>query len=224
MNVHRRRSLLWHSVQAAFGPPFLLLVDASNSDIETDAVTDPLTTRYLLDEFAPTWTVRSRHAVEVSAPVERTFAAVEHADFSSSRVIGVLMGLRGFGRPNRPVGNSLVERMIENGFTLLAQNPGLEVVFGIAGQFWKPSGGRVKLSAEEFRGFSREGFARAAFHFRVEAAHAGRSRLLTETRVMTFGPSATRRFGIYWALVGPFSGWIRHEMLKCIKRDAERST
>lgn len=48
------------------------------------------------------------------------------------------------------------------------------------------------------------------------------TQLTTETRIQTFGRSATLKFRAYWLLIGPFSGLIRKAMLSEVKRIAER--
>jgi hypothetical protein len=45
--------------------------------------------------------------------------------------------------------------------------------------------------------------------------------LSTETRIEYFGESSRRRFGLYWALVGPFSSALRRSLLRGIRRRAE---
>jgi hypothetical protein len=39
--------------------------------------------------------------------------------------------------------------------------------------------------------------------------------------VLALGNSARRKFRAYWLVVGPFSGLIRKEMLREVKRQAE---
>ena len=57
--------------------------------------------------------------------------------------------------------------------------------------------------------------------FTVERESDAVPRLATETRVVAHGISARRKFRAYWLLVGPFSGLIRKEMLRLVKRNAE---
>jgi hypothetical protein len=93
---------------------------------------------------------------------------------------------------------------------------------GIAGRFWKPDGGIVRdLTPNEFADFHREGFAKAVWSFSLIPAE-GSTRLGTETRVQTYGRSATFQFLVYWLLVSPFSGLIRKAMLREVKRIAEQ--
>lgn len=113
--------------------------------------------------------------------------------------------------------------MESGGFVLLAHVPRSEIVFGLAGQFWKPSGGRAKVTAEEFPTFQRKGYGKATMHFALVSLAEG-TELRTETRVTTYGRSATVFFRAYWTVIEFFSGWIRREMLASIKREAEASS
>ncbi len=63
-------------------------------------------------------------------------------------------------------------------------------------------------------------FAKAAWNFFIEELGDGRVRLTTETRVRCTSGGAL--FRLYWFFVGPFSGWVRREMLRLIKEDAEK--
>jgi hypothetical protein len=136
----------------------------------------------------------------------------------------LLLALRGYGLRARrgKAGGTVADRLQRFGFTKLAEVPGQELVFGLAGRFWRFDGGLERLAGpEEFRAFAKEGCVKAAWNLRVVDAAAGSSRLTTETRVLCFGPSARRKFRLYWALVGPFSGALRRALLSGIKRRAE---
>ena len=99
-----------------------------------------------------------------------------------------------------------------------------ELVMGLAGRFWTPSGGRVRLNdKQEFKAFERAGYAKAAVNFRILPLDAGRCLLTTETRVVTYGRSATLKFGLYWWLAVRWgSGWIRMLWLRAIRARVER--
>jgi len=53
------------------------------------------------------------------------------------------------------------------------------------------------------------------------AAEGPATRLTTETRIKCLDEDSRSRFGWYWAFIRPFSGLIRMEMLRAIKRKAE---
>ena len=178
-----------------------------------------------IDEWMPKYNVSTYYSILVRASVEKTSAALASARFSDLPIVRRLMRLRGYRmdrnkatgpescKPNRPYG----------AFLELSTVPQQEVVLGIAGRFWRADGGIVRdLRPNEFVDFHREGFAKAVWIFSLAPADGG-TRLGTETRVQTFGSSATLKFRMYWLLVGPFSGVIRKAMLREVRRIAERS-
>jgi hypothetical protein len=175
-----------------------------------------------IDEWLPQYQVSASYSVLVHASDEKTYAAVKHANFSDLAIVRNLMRLRGYriGRAKIPESNVPQER--HGAFLELAAIPPREVVLGITGRFWRPDGGIVRgLSPIEFADFNREGYAKAVWNFSLFATDDG-TQLGTETRVQTFGRSATLKFRAYWLFVGPFSGLIRKAMLREAKRIAEQ--
>ena len=185
----------------------------------------------LLDEVLPAYDFVERHGVHVAASPERTWAALLDADIGRSAVIRVLMGMRslpalftarGRMRLRGRAGRAFTIRSLgESDFTRLAEREGEEIVLGIIGAFWKPTGNVCATTPERFRAPGEPGTAKGAWSFRVEPEGAG-SCLTTETRVLCADPESRRSFGWYWTVVQPFSGWIRLEMLSIAKRAAER--
>ncbi|HZW94851.1 MAG TPA: hypothetical protein VFF64_18020 [Candidatus Eremiobacteraceae bacterium] len=186
-----------------------------------------------IDEWMPKYNVSACYSILVRASVEKTSAALESARFSDLPIVRRLMRLRGYRMDgnidrNRATGSELsnssnLNRRPYGAFLELSTVPQQEVVLGIAGRFWRPDGGIVRdLRPNEFVDFHREGFAKAVWTFSLAPADGG-TQLGTETRVRTFGRSATLKFRAYWLLVGPFSGLIRKAMLREVKRIAERS-
>ena len=109
------------------------------------------------------------------------------------------------------------------GFTVLVEEPGRELVLGVAGRFWALDERANLISlpdARAFVGFSRPGHAKAAMSLRFEPLAHGWTRLGTETRVTCVDAAAYRRFALYWTLVGPFSSWLRRDLLSGIARRA----
>ncbi len=98
-----------------------------------------------------------------------------------------------------------------------------ELVFGLAGRFWRPDGDlRPIPDREAFLAFAEGGCVKAAWNIEIGAADGASCDLSTETRIEYFGAAARRKFRVYWTLVGPFSGAIRRALLSGIKRLAER--
>ena len=131
--------------------------------------------------------------------------------------------LRGYGRRALSTGaGTLPEKIVRFGFTKLDEAPGREVVFGIAGRFWRPAGDLRHLADREaFLAFAEDGCVKGAWNLRVDPTDDGSSVLSTETRTAYYGPDARRKFRRYWTLVGPFSGLIRRALLRGVRRRSE---
>jgi hypothetical protein len=102
----------------------------------------------------------------------------------------------------------------------LREDPPREIVLGLVGRFWTPSGDLQRLPSYDFSSFARAGFAKAAWNFLVAPLSDGSVRVSTETRVQCLDASSRRKFAVYWTAIGPFSGLIRKEMLKEIQQRA----
>ena len=180
----------------------------------------------LIDEHLPHPDFAERHALRVHAPPERAYAAARRLDLGRSPVVRTLFALRSLpalfsrgGRGQRALGISM-EGLLRSGFVLLGERPPHEFVLGLAGRFWTPAGGIERIDPAEFAVFDRPGMALAAWNFTVLPTDEG-SLVATETRVRCTDAAARRSFGRYWRLVRPFSGLVRMEALRAIRRAAE---
>lgn len=179
----------------------------------------------LVNQLLPAYDFRAAYQIRINAPRPAVYDRLLHADFSELWITRFLMTLRSGKRmPRNRAPGDLRQRFQGTGFVILEEVPEDEIVIGIAGRFWRPDGGRfMELTASSFKEFSRKGWAKAAWNFRLltEPADTAATILSTETRIQCFGRSAAWKFGAYWSLVGPFSGLIRKELLKHIKAKAE---
>jgi hypothetical protein len=179
----------------------------------------------LLDALLPTFDFGNRHALLVAAPPARVLAAAESFRVSedSSWLVRLLFRLRGL--PPSP--DTTRRALAREGFTVLAETAGEEVVFGIAGRFWTVDE-RANLitvpDARAFVAFAEPGTAKAVMSLRVTPRPDGTTCLTTETRVACVDAAAYRRFALYWLLIKPFSAWIRRDMLNAIARRALAET
>ncbi len=172
----------------------------------------------LLDEVLPNYDVAAVYSIRISASAERIYDVLQRG-IPSGAITKLLMTLRGL--PRRFRGEP--EHVPEDAFYRLKQLKDREVVVGIAGQFWKPVSTPLRIrSLEEFLEFQRDGYCKAAMNLRIHPLGPDRCKVTTETRVEGFG-SAKQQFKRYWQVIGPFSGIIRREILRKIKKKAELS-
>jgi hypothetical protein len=181
----------------------------------------------LIDDFMPTFDVSERHHALVMAPADQAYAAARKVDLARSKVVRGLFAARGLpglvrhrrrGSPRSMTPDDLMAA----GFVWLGEEAGREFVLGLVGSFWKPTGAIIRIDPSEFAAFAEPGKAKAAWNFRVIPDGEDRSFVVTETRVRVPDEPSRRKFVLYWAVIGPFSGVIRKQGLALIKSDAER--
>ncbi|MCB2226003.1 MAG: hypothetical protein KQH53_04930 [Desulfarculaceae bacterium] len=169
----------------------------------------------LLDKFLPAFDVHARYQTFLPAPPERVYSLLLDLDWSRSPLVRWLVLLRGLGQakikliptdPQKP------------GFTVLDEEPGRELVVGMVGRFWLPTAELLRVSPDEFVDFDRPGYAKMAMNFLAEPMDNGKCLLSTETRVLCLDSRARRYFRFYWSLIGPFSGLIRKEAFRLVRR------
>jgi hypothetical protein len=179
-----------------------------------------------LDRFLSHYDVREHHSISVHAPPATVLAEVLRmtprdvpvmvALMAIRLVPEVLRGRRAVGPGDRPI----IEQMERAGFVRLVEMDD-ELVLGVVGRFWRPSGGRGRISAEDFPGFAEPGWAKAAVNFRA-VPEGDHTLLSTETRILAADAGTRRRFQCYWRLIYPGSAAIRIAWLRAIRRRAER--
>ena len=112
--------------------------------------------------------------------------------------------------------------MIDASFGRLEEAPPREIVLGVAGRFWRPTGNVQPFRRQDFDGPVGRGLARAVWNFALRDTGDGHTLLSTETRVVCGDAASRRKFRLYWRVVGPFSGLIRRSMLRAIRREVAR--
>ncbi|HEX6126203.1 MAG TPA: hypothetical protein VFZ23_12590 [Pyrinomonadaceae bacterium] len=171
----------------------------------------------LIDEFLPEYEFVETHGISINAGATDIYRAANEVDFSESCMIRFLFRLRGLSTEK-----VTLSRLKRSRFEILGEKPDNEILLGLVGRFWMPKGDMKKIDAEGFKKFDTPGYAKAVWNFSL-CPEGSVSRLKTETRVKCTDPGSRWRFGLYWMIVRPFSGLIRMEMLKAIKRRAEMS-
>jgi hypothetical protein len=189
-----------------------------DSEVTTSAPDHPH-----IDEFLPIYDVSASYEVRISAPPSLVYQCLLRSDFNKPWLVRLLMTIRTGKRPPRNrVPGDLPQRLQGTGFVILAEIPNEEMVIGLAGKFWRRDGGRcLDLTASDFVGFSRLGYAKVAWNFRLRTESPMCTVLSTETRIKSFGRAAFWKFRFYWSLVGAFSGLIRKAILKQVKTEAK---
>lgn len=170
----------------------------------------------LIDEFLPEFDFEEKHSIAIRADAATVFEAAQNANFGESWIVRTLLTLRGMSADALTLRNLSYSR-----FRILGEQPASELLIGLAGKFWTPWGDLQDVNADNFKAFDRRGYAKAVWNFSLDADGSEVTRLTTETRIKCLDEGSRRSFGFYWTFVQPFSGLVRMEMLKTIKRKAE---
>jgi hypothetical protein len=171
----------------------------------------------LQSKYLPEFHFSEKHSILISASAMKVCAIIPDMDASESWIIRMLLALRGI-----PAGTSKgIEGWKKMGFVILEHQTDKEIILGLIGQFWKISGEIQHCTAEEFTSFANPEFAKATWNFVVTAQNANQILLETETRIYCPAEKVRKKFKRYWFFIQPFSGLIRKQMLKIIKRKAE---
>lgn len=186
-------------------------------------VSTPPEVRSLMDVFLPNYDFSAAYEIRIDASSSVVYECLLRSDFIDLWLVRLLMSIRsGKWMPRHRISTDQRQRLQGAGFVILGEVPDEEIVFGVAGRFWRPDGGRcLDLTAKDFAGFSRSGHAKAAWNFKLRPDSAGNTVLSTETRIKCFGHAALWKFRVYWSFVGPFSGLIRKAILKKMRSAAE---
>jgi hypothetical protein len=188
----------------------------------------------LLDDYLPEFDVRTSYATHIAASPARVYASLWTANFDHWGVTRALYAVRTLpsfpARPHetwRRFRDELLRQhftldgMLSEGFALLEERPGEELVLGTVGRFWRARGELCATSPVRFRAPAPSGTAKAAWNFEVGLRADGATELRTETRVFCGDVATRRRFRAYWLVIRPFSRLIRLEMLAAVRSAAE---
>ena len=110
------------------------------------------------------------------------------------------------------------------GWVVLRDEPGVEFLAGLVGQFWHRDYGIVRVSPEEFASFDRPGYAKTVAGFALHPHGEGRTLLTYESRTVTTDAAARRRFAAYWLVLRPFVRLMMRGALVAMKRQAEQGS
>jgi hypothetical protein len=187
----------------------------------------------LLDGYLPEFDVRTSFSIRIAASPARVYASLWTANFDYwglTRALYAVRTLPSFPARTRETWRRFrdelfrqrftLDNMLSEGFTLLEERPGEELVLGAVGRFWRARGELWATTPAEFRSPAPSGTAKVAWNFEVGKRRNGATELRTETRVLCADVATRRRFSAYWILIRPFSGLIRREMLAAVRSAA----
>jgi hypothetical protein len=168
----------------------------------------------LHDKYLRGFDFNEVHHIDIDAPPQIVYPLIKDLDFSESWIIRMLFFIR-----DLPVRKVTISDMTAHKFLVLEALENEELIIGLIGQFWKPTGNLQPFEPEVFETFDGP-FAKATWNFAIKVS-AGKTQLSTETRIACPDLKTRKAFSRYWFFIRPFSGLIRREMLRAIRIKAE---
>lgn len=171
----------------------------------------------LIDDFMPTFEFGDARKIDVRATPEAAFRAVKTFDMAESTTIRWLFKMRGI-----PTNNLTLRDLERVNFKVLGERQNEELLIGLAGEFKTLMGGLMNLSPEQFKAFDNPGFVKACWNFAVADAGRGKTRVTSEIRIHGTDERSVAKVKNVWGMLKTPSAMIRTEILKLIKKQAER--
>lgn len=181
-------------------------------------------------DFVPNATTRSETGIDIAVAPDQVWAALMALTFKDLWVTAPLMAVRSFpsmlarkgalSTKGQTQAQPVLEAMVGGRFVELHRDAPSILTLGLIGQFWKLSGG-VDAAVAGPDAFDEPGYVKTAMDFTI-STHRDGTRVTTTTKNMTTDRHAAKMFGRYWRVVGPGSKVIRLDMLRALKRQAER--
>ncbi|MCZ2860641.1 hypothetical protein [Blastococcus sp. VKM Ac-2987] len=198
----------------------------------------PTSPRLLIDEVMPWFDANVVQHIVVNADAGETYRAVLDADLMDNRMTHLMVTVRDLPNrlragahpteeppddtePGRPAFRMRDAARGNSGWVVLRDEPGVELLAGLVGQFWHRDYGIVPVSPEEFVSFDRPGYAKTLAGLALHPHGEGRTLLTYESRSVCTDAPARRRFATYWLVLRPFVRLMLRGALVSMKRHAE---
>jgi hypothetical protein len=162
--------------------------------------------------------------VAIDAPAAISYEAARDMDIYDSRLARAIFRGREVLMRSAPVvrhPQSLLQETLALGWSVLAEEPGREIVVGAVTRPWEPNVRFESVPPEEFAAFAEPGYVKIVWTLAAEPLGEAASEFRTETRVATTDAEARARFRRYWSVMAPGIALIRRQSLGLVRRDAE---
>lgn len=172
----------------------------------------------LIDDFMPKFEFGDSSKIEAKAAPEAVFRAFKTFDMAESTTIRWMFKMRGI-----PTDNLTLADLQRLNFKVLGERQNEELLIGFAGEFKTLTGGLLDFSPEQFKAFNNAGFIKACWNFAIADGGNGKSRVTSEIRIHGTDEQSVAKVKNAWGMLKTPSSMIRGEILKLIKKQAERS-
>lgn len=168
-----------------------------------------------LERTMPVYQFHERHSRWIAASPAAVWQALTTLRLDQMTLARPLVAIRHLGMQTP---NSAKPLFTDGPVKMMEVTPPTYAVGGTIGRPWQRRPARRDVpSLEAFADFEEAGWTKYLTDFHLEPAEGG-VQLTTETRGYSTNDWARRRFGLYWALIRPASGLVRHDLLATVSR------
>ena len=169
----------------------------------------------LIDDFMPVYEFDATQTIKVSAAPEAVFAAFKTFKLGDSTTIRWMFKMRGI-----PTENVTIKDFAAVNFNILGETPNKEIVLGLAGKFQSLTDKLLNVAPADFADFSEPNLIKAVWNFAIVDAQTS---VVSAIRISTADADARRKVEKSWPMMKPPLEMVRGEILKLIKKQAERT-
>jgi len=185
----------------------------------------PQPERLPLDDYLPEYDLTQIQHKVVDAPTDAAYDRLRHLDFMSSALVRGLPAAQATPervarrirrlppKPPYPRHATLDDMLGPNGWVLLGDQPGREVVLGLLWPFRQAVPRVPEVTPEQWVAFGEPGYAKVAWSLSARSYGTGRTLLTSEARTLCTDPATARRFRLLWRGLGPFAALLKWRML-----------
>ncbi len=174
-----------------------------------------------IQQYLPNPRHREINRIFVNAQPEEAWEKIRHFDAAAIPWIRLLFEIRTLPERIRGTRNPQPDHRIGidqitengNGFIILHETPGREVVVGSVGQFWHLTIPFATVQPEEFKKYNEPGWGKLAWAIVVEPYLNG-STISLELRTTATDDSSWRKLDKYYRIIGLGSRPIRNSLMK----------
>jgi hypothetical protein len=177
------------------------------------------------DRFLPNADLAVTELALVEADANATYAALDGADVSGDRLLGVLGSLTeldrllaGSGTPPKTLGQLLGPEL---GFVRLADEPGRLRAVGLAARYSPFDRAVERLEPDAFAGFDRPGYVKAVLGFSLRAQNDGRTLLSCDARVRATDDDTRSTLHAASFMVAPGARLLCRRLVELVRQQAE---
>jgi hypothetical protein len=177
------------------------------------------------DRFLPDADLAVTELVLVAADPDVTYGAIDAADVSGDRLLGVLGGLTDLDQ--RLAGSTVRPKRLgellgpEFGFVPLAAEPGRLRAVGLAARYNPFDRAVRRLEPDAFASFDEPGYVRAVVGFSLQGQGDGRTLLSCDARVQATDEDTRSTLQATSFLVSPAARLLCHRLLELVRQRAE---